>query len=96
MRITRLVAAAAIAASAFAVTPASATHDSVCHGPEDFIVGDLAGIDDPTSGPQRGLIVCVYVGSTRYMVGLGDNTSTDHHCLTAYYAIGSAYLGCYL
>lgn len=96
MRVTRFVAAAALAVSAFAVTPASAGHDALCHGDEDFIVGNLAGVDNPTTGPQQGVIACVYVGSTRLLVGVGDNTSSSHHCITVYYAVGSAFLGCYL
>lgn len=97
MRATRLVAAAVLAAAAFATTPASAHHgDAVCHGADDVWLGPYGGIDNPTTGPQQGVITCVYVGTTRYIVGLGDDRTTGHHCLTVYYAISGAYLGCYL
>lgn len=97
MRATRLVAAAALAAAAFAATPATAHHGhSVCHGDDDIWLGPNAGVDNPTTGPQQGALACVYVGSTVYYVGVGRDVSTGHSCLTVYYAISSAFLGCYL
>lgn len=101
MRITSLVAAAVLTATAFTsftATPAMAHHgEATCHGGDDVWLGPVAGVDNPTSGDSQGAIVCVYVGGSTYLVGLYNDTSDyPHKCLTAYYAVGGVFLGCFL